>query len=299
LRHALRSSAKRPRAIPPDIATLTLLSSLSLSLSLSSRALHTLSKSTHQTPAAEFPRERCASYPKIQIPILRPENSNQLGRVICPFDTPDNTRTAGPNSRSRKFQPIGEICLPFWHPGQYQNSRSPIRGPENFNQLGRVARHFDTPDNNTRAPGPNSMFRKFEPIGESYPPFWHPGHYKTSRSQFDVPTIPTNWVELPAILEPRTAPELQVPMPSLNERFLLGQILTFFSQNNWIFFLENLCFFNVNSTIYFMGIFCQDFQYHKIEGKKAIYFFFLVQNFTQMRKINMKGECYITIFLFL
>jgi hypothetical protein len=117
LRHALRSSAKRPRAIPPDIATLTLLS-LSFSLSLSSRALHTLSKSTHQTPAAEFPRERCASYPKIQIPILRPEDSNQLGRSACPLDTPDNTRTAGPNPMSRKFQPIGEICLPFWHPGQ-------------------------------------------------------------------------------------------------------------------------------------------------------------------------------------
>jgi len=159
---------------------------------------------------------------------------------------------------SRKFQPIGEICLPFWHPGQYQKSRSqfevpnfstnwgelpailtpgtiipelqvPIRGPEIFNQLGRVARHFDTRDNNTRTPGPNSIFRKFEPIRESCPPFWHPGHYKNSRSQFDVPTIPTNWVELPATLEPRTIPELQVPMPpSLNERFLLGQILTFY-----------------------------------------------------------------------
>jgi hypothetical protein len=173
---------------------------------------------------------------------------------------------------SRKFQPIGESYLRFWHPGQYQKFRSqfdvpkiptnwgdlpailtpptilelqvPIRGPEIFNQLERVARHFDTPDNNTRAPGPNSMFRKFEPIGESCPPFWHPGHYKTSRSQFDVPIIPTNWVELPAVLEPRTTPELQVPMPSLNEPFLLGQILTFFSQNNWIFSWK-ICVFSM------------------------------------------------------
>jgi hypothetical protein len=170
--------------------------------------------------------------PELQVPIRCPENSNQVGRS----------------------------CLPFWHPGQYQNFRSqfdvpkiptnwgdlpaistprtitelqvPIQGPEIFNQLGRVARHFDTPDNNTWTPGPNSMFRKFEPIGESCPRFWHPGHYKNSRSQFDVPKIPTNWVELPAMLEPRTIPELQVPMPSLNERFLLGQILIFFSQNN-------------------------------------------------------------------
>ncbi len=48
-----------------------------------------------------------------------------------------------------------------------------------------------------------------------------------------------------------------------------------------------------------MGNFCPDFQYYEIEGKKSRIFFFLVQNFTKMWKINMKGEYYITIFLFL
>jgi len=35
-----------------------------------------------------------------------------------------------------------------------------------------------------------------------------------------------------------------------------------------------------------MGNFCPDFQYHKIEGKKAVFFFFLVQNFTQNAENN-------------
>jgi hypothetical protein len=277
LRHALRSSAKRPRAIPPDIATLTL---LSLSLSLSSCALHPLSKSTHQTPAAEFPRERCASYPKIQIPILCPENSNQLGRVICPFDTPDNTRTAGPNSMSRKFQPIGEICLPFWHPGQYQNSRSqfevpnfstnwgelpailtpgtiipelqvPIRYSENLNQLWRVARHFDTPDI-TRTPGPNSMSRQFQPTGWSCPPLWNPGRYQNSRSQC---------------------------LLVLMSVFFWDKFWHFISQNNWIFSWKILYFFSVNSTIYLMGKFSR-FSISQNWGKKSRVFF-LVQKFHQ------------------
>ncbi len=113
----------RPNVLVRSLPT-SPLSLFSLSLSLSSRALHMLSKSTHQTPAAEFPPERCASYPKIQIPILRPENSNQLGRSACHFDTPDNSRTAGPNSMSRQFQPTGWSCPPFWNPGRYQNSRS-------------------------------------------------------------------------------------------------------------------------------------------------------------------------------
>ncbi len=51
--------------------------------------------------------------PEIQVPIRCTENSNQLGRSACHFDTPDNTRTPGPNSRSRNFPPTGESCPPF------------------------------------------------------------------------------------------------------------------------------------------------------------------------------------------
>ncbi len=51
--------------------------------------------------------------PELQVPIRCPENSNQLGRSACHFDTPESTRTPGPNSRSRTFQPTGESCPPF------------------------------------------------------------------------------------------------------------------------------------------------------------------------------------------
>ncbi len=143
LRHALRSSAKRPRAIPPDIAPL----SLSLSLSPYRLALFTRSAkahtklprpSSHASAAPHTLKSRSQFYvpkiptnwgelsailtprtiPEIQVPIRCAENSNQLGRSACHFDTPDNTRTPGPNSRSRNFQPTGESCPPFWHPGQ-------------------------------------------------------------------------------------------------------------------------------------------------------------------------------------
>jgi hypothetical protein len=128
LRHALRSSAKRPRAIPPDIATLTLLS-LSLSLSRYRLALFTRSAkahtklprpSSHASAAPHTLKSRSQFYvpkiptnwrelsalltprtiPELQVPIRCPEDSNQVGRSACHFDTPGNTRIAGPNSMS-------------------------------------------------------------------------------------------------------------------------------------------------------------------------------------------------------
>jgi hypothetical protein len=197
---------------------------------------------------------------------------------------------------SGKFQPIGEICLPFWHPGQYQNSRSqfeipkfstnwgelpailtprtitpeiqvPIRCSENLNQLGRVARHFDTPDI-TRTPGPNSMSRQFQPTGWSCPPFWNPGRYQNSRSQ------------------------------------CLVLMSVFFWDKFWHcfhkiigFFLGNFVFFQCKFKYLFYGKFSRFPISQNWGGKSCV--FFLVQNFTKLQKINMKGEYYITIFLFL
>lgn len=62
-------------------------------------------------------------------------------------------------------------------------------------------------------------------------PSSHPSaapHTLKSRSQFYVPKIPTNWGDLPAILTPRTIPELQVPIRCPDNSNQLGGVARHF-----------------------------------------------------------------------